>query len=136
METISFALGVASVLVVLLGTVTVWVTLKVKNLIKENSDLIITINDLDRNIARRFENMEHHYSDEIKGIHDTINVRTDGVYNEIRRETESIRRDIQFLNERIGRVNDDCLRYTDSRIDKLVNNPKFCLNKDKELLTD
>ena len=136
METISFALGVASVLVVLLGTVTVWVTLKVKNLIKENSDLIITINDLERNIARRFENLEHHYSDEIKGIHDTINVRTDGVYNEIRRETESIRRDIQFLNERIGRVNDDCLRYTDSRIDKLVNNPKFCLNKDKELLTD
>ena len=136
METISFALGVASVLVVLLGTVTVWVTLKVKNLIKENSDLIITINDLDRNIARRFENLEHHYSDEIKGIHDTINVRTDGVYNEIRRETESIRRDIQFLNERISRVNDDCLRYTDSRIDKLVNNPKFCLNKDKELLTD
>ena len=136
METISFALGVASVLVVVLGTVTVWVTLKVKNLIKENSDLIITINDLDRNIARRFENLEHHYSDEIKGIHDTINVRTDGVYNEIRRETESIRRDIQFLNERIGRVNDDCLRYTDSRIDKLVNNPKFCLNKDKELLTD
>ena len=136
METISFALGVASVLVVLLGTVTVWVTLKVKNLIKENSDLIITINDLERNIARRFENLEHHYSDEIKGIHDTINVTTDGVYNEIRRETESIRRDIQFLNERIGRVNDDCLRYTDSRIDKLVNNPKFCLNKDKELLTD
>ena len=136
METISFALGVASVLVVLLGTVTVWVTLKVKNLIKENSDLIITINDLDRNIARRFENLEHHYSDEIKGIHDTINVRTDGVYNKIKEETESIRRDIQFLNERIGRVNDDCLRYTDSRIDKLVNNPKFCLNKDKELLTD
>jgi hypothetical protein len=136
METISFALGVASVLVVLLGTVTVWVTLKVKNLIKENSDLIITINDLDRNIARRFENLEHHYSDEIKGIHDTINVRTDGVYIRIKEETESIRRDIQFLNERIVRVNDDCLRYTDSRIDKLVNNPKFCLNKDKELLTD
>jgi len=129
METISFALGVASVLVVLLGTVTVWVTLKVKN-------LIITINDLDRNIARRFENLEHHYSDEIKGIHDTINVRTDGVYIRIKEETESIRRDIQFLNERIVRVNDDCLRYTDSRIDKLVNNPKFCLNKDKELLTD
>ena len=136
METISFALGVASVLVVLLGTVTVWVTLKVKNLIKENSDLIITINDLDRNIARRFENLEHHYSDEIKGIHDTINVRTDGVYIRIKEETESIRRDIEFLNERIVRTNDECLRYTDSRIDKLVNNPKFCLNKDKELLTD
>jgi len=57
METISFALGVASVLVVLLGTVTVWVTLKVKNLIKENSDLIITINNLYQNIDRRIENL-------------------------------------------------------------------------------
>jgi hypothetical protein len=136
METISFALGVASVLVVLLGTVTVWVTLKVKNLIKENRDLIITINNLDQNIDRRLENLEHHYSDEIKDIHDTINVRTDGVYIRIKEETEAIRRDIEFLNERIGRTNDECLRYTDSRIDKLVNNPKFCLNKDKELLTD
>ena len=51
-------------------------------------------------------------------------------------ETESIRRDIEYLSNRIGRTNDECLRYTDSRIDKLVNNPKFCLNKDKELLTD
>lgn len=136
METISFALGVASVLVVLLGTVTVWVTLKVKNLIKENRDLLITINNLDQNIDRRFENLEHHYSDEIKEINDTINVRTDGVYIRIKEETEAIRRDIEFLNERIGRTNDECLRYTDSRIDKLVNNPKFCLNKDKELLTD
>jgi hypothetical protein len=57
METISFALGVASVLVVLLGTVTVWVTLKVKNLIKENRDLLITINNLDKNIDLRFENL-------------------------------------------------------------------------------
>jgi hypothetical protein len=136
METISFALGVASVLVVLLGTVTVWVTLKVKNLIKENRDLLITINNLDQNIDRRLKNLEHHYSDEIKDIHDTINVRTDGVYIRIKEETEAIRRDIEFLNERIGRTNDECLRYTDSRIDKLVNNPKFCLNKDKELLTD
>ena len=132
METISFSLGVASVLVVRLGTVTVWVTLKVKNLIKENSDLNITINNLYQNIDRRFENLEHHYSDEIKEIHDTINVRTDGVYIRIKEETESIRREIQFLHERIGRVNDDCLRYTDSRIDKLINNPK----RDKELLTD
>ena len=136
METISFALGVASVLVVLLGTVTVWVTFKVKNLIKENRDLIITINNLDQNIDRRFENLEHHYSDEIKEINDTINVRTDGVYIRIKEETETIRRHIEFLDEKINRTNDDCLRYTDSRIDKLVNNPKFCLNKDKELLTD
>jgi predicted PurR-regulated permease PerM len=94
METISFALGVASVLVVLLGTVTVWVTLKVKNLIKENSDLIITINNLYQNIDRRIENLEHHYSDEIKEIHDTINVRTDGVYIRIKEETNKQKKSI------------------------------------------
>jgi hypothetical protein len=136
METISFALGVASVLVVLLGTITVWVTLRVKNLIKENLNLITTINNLDQKIDRRFENLEHHYSDEIREIHDTINVRTDGVYIRIKEETESIHRHMEFLGEKISRSSDDCLRYTDSRIDKLVNNPKFCLNKDKELLTD
>jgi predicted PurR-regulated permease PerM len=136
METISFALGVASVLVVLLGTITVWVTLRVKNLTKENLNLITTINSLDQKIDRRFENLEHHYSDEIREIHDTINVRTDGVYIRIKEETESIHRHMEFLGEKISRSSDDCLRYTDSRIDKLVNNPKFCLNKDKELLTD
>ncbi len=136
METISFALGVASVLVVLLGTITVWVTLRVKNLTKENLNLITTINNLDQKIDRRFENLEHHYSDEIREIHDTINVRTDGVYIRIKEETESIHRHMEFLGEKISRSSDDCLRYTDSRIDKLVNNPKFCLNKDKELLTD
>ena len=136
METISFALGVASVLVVLLGTITVWVTLRVKNLTQENLNLITTINNLDQKIDRRFENLEHHYSDEIKEIHDTINVRTDGVYIRIKEETESIHRHMEFLGEKISRSSDDCLRYTDSRIDKLVNNPKFCLNKDKELLTD
>jgi hypothetical protein len=136
METISFALGVASVLVVLLGTVTVWVTLRVKKIIKENLHLENVINNLEQAISRRFENLEHHYSDEIKDIRDTINVRTDGVYIRIKEETETIRRHIEFLDEKINRTNDDCLRYTDSRIDKLVNNPKFCLNKDKELLTD
>lgn len=63
METISFALGVASVLVVLLGTVTVWVTLRVKKIIKENLHLENVINNLEQAISRRFENLEHHYSD-------------------------------------------------------------------------
>ena len=97
METISFALGVASVLVVLLSTVTVWVTLRVKKLIKENLHLENVINNLEQSISRRFENTEHHYSDEIKDIRDTINVRTDGVYIRIKEETETIRRHMEFL---------------------------------------
>ena len=130
METISFALGVASVLVVLLGTVTVWVTLKVKNLIKENRDLIITINNLDQNIDRRFENLEHHYSDEIKEINDTINVRTDGVYNRIKEETVSLERHMDHMLE-------TSKKYTDSRIDKLVDayfEQKEILSKTKQII--
>ena len=130
METISFALGVASVLVVLLGTVTVWVTLKVKNLIKENRDLIITINNLDQNIDRRFENLEHHYSDEIKEIHDTINVRTDGVYIRIKEETVSLERHMDHMLE-------TSKKYTDSRIDKLVDayfEQKEILSKTKQII--
>jgi hypothetical protein len=130
METISFALGVASVLVVLLGTVTVWVTLKVKNLIKENRDLIITINNLDQNIDRRFENLEHHYSDEIKEINDTINVRTDGVYIRIKEETVSLERHMDHMLE-------TSKKYTDSRIDKLVDSyfeQKEILSKTKQII--
>jgi hypothetical protein len=130
METISFALGVASVLVVLLGTVTVWVTLKVKNLIKENRDLIITINNLDQNIDRRFENLEHHYSDEIKEINDTINVRTDGVYIRIKEETVSLERHMDHMLE-------TSKKYTDSRIDKLVDayfEQKEILSKTKQII--
>jgi hypothetical protein len=130
METISFALGVASVLVVLVGTVTVWVTLKVKNLIKENRDLIITINNLDQNIDRRFENLEHHYSDEIKEINDTINVRTDGVYIRIKEETVSLERHMDHMLE-------TSKKYTDSRIDKLVDSyfeQKEILSKTKQII--
>jgi type III secretory pathway component EscV len=130
METISFALGVASVLVVLLGTVTVWVTFRVKNLIKENSDLNITINNLYQNIDRRFENLEHHYSDEIKEIHDTINVRTDGVYIRIKEETVSLERHMDHMLE-------TSKKYTDSRIDKLVDayfEQKEILSKTKQII--
>ena len=129
METISFILGVASALVVLLGTVTVWVAFRVKNLIKENQKLTYSIDRFEQYYNRRMDDAEHNHSDEIKEIYNTFHSRVDDVLrinesktNEIERETD--------------RRFDDCFRYMDSRIDKLINNPKFCLNKDKELLTD
>ena len=166
METISFALGVASVLVVLLGTVTVWVTLRVKKIIKENLHLENVINNLEQAISRRFENLEHHYSDEIKEIYNTIHSRVDVAHSRIQEESVTLQRHIEHILETSKKYSDDCNKYTDSRIDKLrdeerevneklvfekekwitnlnyeeaarlVNNPKFCLNKDKELLTD
>ena len=130
METISFALGVASVLVVLLGTVTVWVTLRVKKIIKENLHLENVINNLEQAISRRFENLEHHYSDEIKEINDTINVRTDGVYIRIKEETVSLERHMDYMLE-------TSKKYTDSRIDKLVDayfEQKEILSKTKQII--
>jgi hypothetical protein len=53
MEKLSFALGVASVLVVLMGIVIAWVTLKVIKLIKINKNLESYISETDRNIHNR-----------------------------------------------------------------------------------
>jgi DUF4097 and DUF4098 domain-containing protein YvlB len=129
MEKLSFALGVASVLVVLMGIVITWVTLKVKNLIKINENLEKYISETDRSIHNRIDRTEHNYSDEIKEIYDTFHRRIDDSYRNIEQRIDQNHRHMVELHN-------DSTRYIDSRIDKLINNPKFCLNKEKELLTD
>jgi succinylglutamate desuccinylase len=129
MEKLSFALGVASVLVVLMGIVITWVTLKVKNLIKINENLEKYISETDRSIHNRIDRTEHNYSDEIKEIYDTFHRRIDDSYRNINELVDQNHRHMIELHN-------DSTRYIDSRIDKLINNPKFCLNKEKELLTD
>jgi len=129
MEKLSFALGVASVLVVLMGIVITWVTLKVKNLIKINENLEKYISETDRSIHNRIDKTEHNYSDEIKEIYDTFHRRIDESYRILDQRIEENHKHMVDLHN-------ESLRYVDSRIDKLINNPKFCLNKEKELLTD
>jgi len=129
MEKLSFALGVASVLVVLMGIVITWVTLKVKKLIKINENLEKYISETDRSIHNRIDRTEHNYSDEIKEIYDTFHRRIDDSYRNINELVDQNHRHVIELHN-------DSTRYIDSRIDKLINNPKFCLNKEKELLTD
>jgi DUF4097 and DUF4098 domain-containing protein YvlB len=129
MEKLSFALGVASVLVVLMGIVITWVTLKVKNLIKINENLEKYISETDRSIHNRIDKTEHNYSDELKEIYDTFHRRIDESYRILDQQIEQNHKHVVDLHN-------ESLRYIDSRIDKLINNPKFCLNKEKELLTD
>lgn len=129
MEKLSFALGVASVLVVLMSIVITWVTLKVKNLIKINENLQRYISEADRSIHNRIDKTEHNYSDEIKEIYDTFHRRIDESYRILDQRIEQNHKHVVGLHN-------ESLRYIDSRIDKLINNPKFCLNKEKELLTD
>ena len=129
MEKLSFALGVASVLVVLMGIVITWVALKVKNLIKINENLEKYISETDRSIHNRIDRTEHNYSDEIKEIYDTFHRRIDDSYRNIDQR-------IDQNHKHVVELHNGAMRYIDSRIDKLINNPKFCLNKEKELLTD
>lgn len=129
MEKLSFALGVASVLVVLMGIVITWVALKVKNLIKINENLEKYISETDRSIHNRIDKTEHNYSGEIKEIYDTFHRRIDESYRILDQRVEENHKHMVDLHN-------ESLRYIDSRIDKLINNPKFCLNKEKELLTD
>ena len=118
METLSFALGMASVGVLLIVVALIWVMFKVQK-----------INTEQQKLENRLNNSENHYSDEIKEVYNTIHSRVDEVYRNLDRRIDDSH---NFLSN----LHDESTRYTDSRIDKLINNPKFCLNKDKELLTD
>ena len=129
METLSFALGAASVGVLLIVVALIWVLLRVKEIVKEQNNTIESLLNLERILLQRMDNSENHYSDEIKEVYNTIHSRVDEVYRNLEPKIEQSHRDIDDLHS-------ESMSYTDSRIDKLINNPKFCLNKDKELLTD
>jgi hypothetical protein len=118
MEKLSFTLGVASVLVVLMGIAITWVILKVKKLIIINEKLERYITETERNVHNRIDGTERNYSDVINEINGRLDRRIE-----------------QNHREMVG-LHNESISYTDSRIDKLINNPKFCLNKEKELLTD
>ena len=118
METLSFALGMASVGVLLLVVALIWVMFKVQK---------ININQ--QRLENRLDNSDKYYSDEIKEMNNSIHSRVDEVYRNLEPRLEQSHRHLIDLHS-------ESMRYTDSRIDKLINNPKFCLNKDKELLTD
>lgn len=129
METLSFALGASSVGVLLIVVALIWVLLKVKEIVKEQNNMIESLLNIERSLSQRMDNSEHHYSDEINKVHDTIHHRLDEVYRVVDNNMGNQRRVLDDLHR-------ESISYTDSRIDKLINNPKFCLNKDKELLTD
>jgi hypothetical protein len=129
MEKLSFTLGVASVLVVLMGIAITWVILKVKKLIIINEKLERYITETERNVHNRIDGTERNYSDVINEINGRLDRRIDDSY----RSVDSIIE--QNHREMVG-LHNESISYTDSRIDKLINNPKFCLNKEKELLTD
>jgi CHASE1-domain containing sensor protein len=103
METISFALGVASVLIVLLSAVTIWNMLKVKKLTKEKENLHNLINIVEQNLYKKIDDVERHIHETFREVHSMTDRYTTDLYRAI--EISS----------------DDGKKYTDSRIDKLID---------------
>lgn len=110
METMYFTLGIASVLVTALAVATIWAVVKV---VKLNN----TVEDLSIDIYRNFDDTSHNCNYEfndlrttISNLDHTINHRIDKVI------------DVQDT------IHQENRRYVDSRIDKMLNDPKFCLN--------
>lgn len=130
METISFALGIASVMIVLMGTVIIWATLRVIKLKKTTEELKSLIDHVDR----------HMYTLHDKSKDDTNNGFRD-VYNIIDRHYEELNRGIQqsvkhledYIITKINDTTNENKKYVDSRIDKLID--AYFLQKEATMKT-
>jgi hypothetical protein len=99
METISFALGVGSVLGVLLGVLVIWLTLQVKKLKKEKNDLITQLNQTEQSINYR-----------IDGCYRKVDEYHDNIFRHLENDVKDIHHEIRQTRS-----------YIDSRIDKLID---------------
>lgn len=134
MEIISFALGIASILVMISVVAEVWIMLKVIKLIKLNQNLEKDLSQVDVRFDQRLNEFIKEYSDEVNEIYDTINKRIDDVYSTHKEAHDSIVSEIDRQNKNQMESHEQSIRYVDSRIDKLLNNPKFCLNGNEDSL--
>lgn len=107
METMYFILGIGLVVVVAMAAVTVWSVLQI---IKTR---------------RMVEELERSTVDGLTQAHRDCTMVERTINNGIQHELRSIERTV----EDIHRLIEEQRRYTDSRIDKLMNDPKFCLNQ-------
>ena len=107
METMYFILGIGLVVVVAMAAVTVWSVLQI---IKTR---------------RTVEELERSTVDGLTQAHRDCTMVERTINNGIQHELRSIERTVDDIH----RLIDEQKRYTDSRIDKLMNDPKFCLNQ-------
>jgi hypothetical protein len=107
METMYFILGIGLVVVVAMAAATVWSVLQI---IKTR---------------RMVEELERSTIDGLTQAHRDCTMVERTIQNGIQHELRSIERTTDDIHQRI----DEQRRYTDSRIDKLMNDPKFCLNQ-------
>lgn len=124
MEALMFAFGVLTMVLVAIAAIAVYSTVKVLKLKKslEMQDRYTneSISNLYRSNAHLEESLRKIIDDESRNVQDRINQ----IHYEISHRDESMHRRVDDLNS-----------YVDRRFDKLLSDPKFCLNKeDKKII--
>ena len=124
MEALMFAFGVLTMVLVAIAAIAVYSTVKVLKLKKslEMQDRYTneSISNLYRSNAHLEDNLRKITDDESRNVQDRINQ----IHYEISHRDESMHRRVDDLNS-----------YVDRRFDKLLSDPKFCLNKeDKKII--
>jgi len=118
METISFALGIASVLIVLMGTVIVWATLRVIKLTKKTVEIETAINFVDKNSYTLYDKSRDDVTNQFRDVYNII----DKHYEETGRNMGESHKNLEdFLVSNINNVSIENKKYVDSRVDKLID---------------
>ena len=124
METLMFAFGVLTMVLVAIAAVAVYSTVKVLKLKKSLEIQDRLINDSISNLYRSNAYLE----ESLRKIIDERSRDTQEQFNQMRHE-------ISHRDESLSRRIDELNSYVDRRFDKLLSDPKFCLNKeDKKLI--
>lgn len=118
METISFALGIASVLIVLMGTVIVWATLRVIKLTKKTVELQRLIDHIERHIYSLYEKSRDDMSIAFKDVYTNIDKYNEETNRNVGQSNKGLE---DYLTSKINDVSQDNKKYVDSRIDKLID---------------
>lgn len=106
METMYFISGIVLVVVVAMAAATIWSILRIIKNQKTTERIQRDLSDITTDIHHNQKQMER------------------DMYDAIQNQVMTLERQLSMIHELI----DNSKRYTDSRIDKMMNDPKFCLN--------
>ena len=124
METLMFAFGVLTMVLVAIAAIAVYSTVKVLKLKKSLEIQDRLINDSITNLYRSNGQIE-----------DSLHRRFDDKSRDVQEQFNQIHYEISHRDESLHRRIDELNSYVDRRFDKLLSDPKFCLNKeDKKII--
>ena len=101
METLYFAFGVVTMVLLAIASLAVYSTVKVLKL------------------KNRIEEVLRYTHDE-----------TNNIYQNVNRVEDRLTREVHEVNDHLHRNFDEFRSYVDRRFDKMLTDPKFCLNKE------